>query len=113
MMSRFFLFKKHKKAWAKYLDYIAYLRPYAAPNIDNYVSSFSIQSMLGWYILFFEENGIYISTSSFFTTNSGVIFDYRIRQREKEDITIQDFKFRPECWMSMIEQAFEILEETL
>jgi len=106
-------FKKHKKAWAKFLEYSALKRPYAALNIEDYITSFSLQSMIGWYILFFGENGIHTSVFPFLTTNLEVNFDYKIRPEEEEDIIVKDFKTRPECWMDMIDQAFYLLEKRL
>jgi hypothetical protein len=106
-------FKKHKKAWIKLLEYSARKRPYAALNINDYISSFSIQSMIGWYILFFEENEITISVKPFLTTNFKYQYNYKIDSIDEAIIGSIDFKTRPECWMDMINQAFELLEKTL
>ena len=109
-------FKKHKKAWTKFLEYSARSRPYAALNIDDYISSFSIQSMIGWYILFFEENGIIISISIYphDKINFKYKYDYNIKFKNNlRIITSKDFETRPECWMDMINEAFKILEKTL
>lgn len=107
--------KKYKKAWALFLEHTKKERPYVLTRtVEDYVTSFNIETIIGWYILFFEDNGIITSVYPFYTTNDTFKYDYKIQFKDHHRIIqMKDFVTRKECWEAMIECAFKELERSI
>jgi len=112
--------KKCPKAWAKFIQNIysrewdnilknKYLKLNKTAEFELYVLSLSLASLIGHLLLFFDEQGIYITP---FCNNAG-FFGHEIKTYSKVHEIITGFKTRTEAWQSAIPKAFEILEESL
>ena len=90
---------------------------------NNYISKYDqlwdlkpLESVIGWLLTFFDEQGIHIVIEYVCRLLSGgACYRYEVNSSRTSDrrVTLDWFKSRLEAWQSAIPKAFEILQKQL